>query len=71
MSEKQIGAYYYNLNFGEKGRFTAYQSLHLGGSPHSWQQKMLLWNRASKHRPTTHIILRELTQIIASDRWKA
>lgn len=35
MTEQQIGTYYNNLNFGKKGRFTAYLSLNLGGSPHS------------------------------------
>lgn len=69
MTEQQIGLYYHNLISGEKGRFTAYLSLNLGGSPHSWQQKMLLWSSTTEHRPATRIILREITQIIASDSW--
>lgn len=51
MTEQQIGAYYHNLHNGEKGRFTAYLSLNLGGSPHSWQQKMLLWSSNTAYRP--------------------
>ena len=31
MTEQQIGTYYHNLHNGEKGRFTAYLSLKLGG----------------------------------------
>lgn len=70
MTEQQIGTYYHNLSFGEKGRFTAYLSLNLGGSPHSWQQKMLLWSSASEYRPAIRVILREITQIIASNSWR-
>jgi len=70
MTEKQIGTYYQNLNSGEKGRFTAYLSLNLGGSPHSWQQKMLLWAGDTPHRPVIRIILMEITQIITSSKWK-
>ena len=70
MTEQQIGTYYHNLSFGEKARFTAYLSLNLGGSPHSWQQKMLLWSSASEYRPAIRVILREITQIIASNSWR-
>lgn len=70
MSEQQIGEYYQSLNFGEKGRFTAYLSLHLGGSPHSWQQKLLLWSSSTPHRPAIRIVLSKITQIIASNRWR-
>lgn len=49
MTKKQIGAYYNNLNFGEKGRFTAYLSLNLGGSPHSWLQKKCFYGREITH----------------------
>lgn len=70
MNEQQIGTYYNNLNFGEKGRFTAYLSLNLGGSPHSWQQKMLLWSSTAVHRPVIRVILREITQIIESNSWR-
>lgn len=68
MSEQLIGEYYQSLNFDEKGRFTAYLSLHLGGSPHSWQQKLLLWSSSTPHRPAIRIILSMITQIIASNR---
>ena len=61
MLTQQIGAYYQNLKFGDKGRFRAYLSLHLGGFPHSWQQKMLLWSSTIAHRPAIRVIMREIT----------
>lgn len=70
MTEQQIGTYYNNLNFGEKERFTAYLSINLGGSPRSWQQKMLLWSSTTVHHPAIRVILREITQIIASNSWR-
>lgn len=39
MTENEIANYYKALSNGEKGRFTAFLSLKLGGSPHTWQQK--------------------------------
>lgn len=39
MTQKEIADYYSRLSNGEKGRFTAFLSMTLGGSPHTWQQK--------------------------------
>ena len=39
MTQKDIALYYEQLTRGEKGRFTAFISLRLGGSPHSWQHR--------------------------------
>ena len=36
MTQKDVAKYYGDLSRGEKGRFTAFVSLRLGGSPHSW-----------------------------------
>ena len=41
MTQKEIADYYSRLSNGEKGRFTAFLSMTLGGSPHTWQQKIL------------------------------
>ena len=41
MTQKEIADYYSRLLNGEKGRFTAFLSMTLGGSPHTWQQKIL------------------------------
>lgn len=41
MTQKDVAAYYSNLSRGDKGRFTAFVSLRLGGSPHSWQHRLL------------------------------
>ena len=41
MTQKDIALYYEQLTRGEKGRFTAFISLRLGGSPHSWQHRLL------------------------------
>ena len=45
MTQKEIADYYSRLLNGEKGRFTAFLSMTLGGSPHTWQQKILGWTR--------------------------
>lgn len=34
MTQKEIADYYSKLSNGEKGRFTAFLSMNLGGSPH-------------------------------------
>ena len=41
MTQKEIADYYSKLSNSEKGRFTAFLSMNLGGSPHTWQQKIL------------------------------
>lgn len=45
MTQKEIADYYSRLSNGEKGCFTAFLSMTLGGSPHTWQQKILGWTR--------------------------
>lgn len=69
MTEKEIGNFYKSLKSGEKDKFTAYMSIKLGGSPHSWQQKFLLWSKDDSYRPAIRIILSKITQIIASGCW--
>ena len=51
MTQKDIAAYYEQLTRGEKGRFTAFISLRLGGSPHSWQHRLLCVARNTAIRP--------------------
>lgn len=45
MGTTDISKFYDSLPNGEKGRFTAFLSLRLGGSPHTWQHKILTWGR--------------------------
>lgn len=71
MTEEEIGLYYQRLNAGEKGRFTAYASLHLGGSPHTWQHKLLRWANGTPHRKCFRSVLTELTMMIGTNCWKA
>ena len=53
MSQKEIADYYSSLSNGEKGRFTAFLSMTLGGSPHTWQQKILAVD--SQYNRQTHV----------------
>ena len=53
MTQNEIADYYSKLSNGEKGRFTAFLSMNLGGSPHTWQQKILGWARNIMGRPKT------------------
>ena len=41
MTKQEIANYYSRLSNGETGRFTAFLSVAIGGSPHTWQQKIL------------------------------
>jgi len=41
MTQKDIAAYYEQLTRDEKDRFMAFISLRLGGSPYSWQHRLL------------------------------
>lgn len=70
MTQKEIADYYSRLSNGEKGRFTAFLSMKLGGSPHTWQQKILGWNRNIKGRPMSPVVEKELTSIIEKDKWR-
>lgn len=53
MTQKEIADYYSRLLNGEKGRFTAFLSMTLGGSPHTWQQKIL--GVGSQYNGQTHV----------------
>lgn len=71
MTTKEIATYYQTLPNGDKGRFTAFLSLELGGSPHTWQQKFLRWAKnemATKGIPP--IIQTTLSSIIEGNTWK-
>lgn len=70
MTENEIANYYKSLSNGEKGRFTAFLSLKLGGSPHTWQQKILSWTRNICGRPLSPVVSRELTSIIKDGTWR-
>lgn len=70
MSQKQIAEYYEQLTRGEKGRFAAFISLRLGGSPHSWQHRLLCVARNTSIRPMSPVIIRELSNIIDSNCWR-
>jgi len=68
--QKEIAAYYSTLSNGEKGRFTAFVSLRLGSSPHTWQQKFLRWAQNEYVRPLSPVIEKELSAIISSGCWR-
>lgn len=70
MTLKEIANYYKMLTNGEKGRFTAFVSCHVGGSPHTWQQKFLGWGQDHFGRPLSPVVEKELVSIIEKERWK-
>ena len=70
MTQKDVAAYYSSLSRGDKGRFTAFVSLRLGGSPHSWQHRLLCVARNTSIRPMSPVIVRELCSIISNGSWK-
>lgn len=70
MTEQDIATYYRNLNNGNKGRFVAFLSVNLGGTPSTWQQKILRWGRNNIARPMSPIVERELKLIVEEGRWK-
>ena len=70
MTQKEIADYYSRLSNGEKGRFTAFLSMTLGDSPHTWQQKILGWTRNIMGRPMSQVVEKELTSIIEKDKWR-
>lgn len=70
MTQNEIAKYYEQLTCGEKGRFAAFISLRLGGSPHSWQHRLLCVARNTSIRPMSPVIVRELCNIIDSNCWR-
>ena len=70
MTKKDVADYYKGLSNGEKGRFTAFLSINLGGSPHTWQQKLLKWSRNIMGRPMIPVVERELSSIVRESRWR-
>lgn len=70
MTQKEIADYYSKLSNGEKGRFTAFLSMNLGGSPHTWQQKILGWVRNIMGRPMSPVVEKELSSIVEKDKWR-
>lgn len=70
MTQKDVAVYYGALSRGDKGRFTAFVSLRLGGSPHSWQHRLLCVARDTAVRPLSPVIVRELSSIIRSGSWR-
>lgn len=70
MTQKDVAFYYDKLSRGDKGRFTAFVSLRLGGSPHSWQHRLLCVARDTAVRPLSPVIVRELASIIKNGSWR-
>ena len=70
MTQKNVASYYGALSRGDKGRFTAFVSLRLGGSPHSWQHRLLCVARDTAVRPLSPVIVRELASIIKNGSWR-
>ena len=70
MTQKEIADYYSKLSNGEKGRFTAFLSMNLGGSPYTWQQKILGWARNIMGRPMSPVVEKELSSIVEKDKWR-
>ena len=70
MNEIEIGNFYKRLRRREKGRFAAYLSVEIGGSPHSWQMKMISWSRGNETPILSPIIIREIKKIISEQSWR-
>lgn len=70
MTQKDVAKFYGSLSRGDKGRFTAFVSLRLGGSPHSWQHRLLCVAQDKAIRPMSPVIVRELCSIICNGSWK-
>lgn len=70
MTEKEVATYYNSLDKGEKGRFVAYICLKVGGSPHTWQQKIIRWYRGEMKRKESPISLSFISQTIDSGAWR-
>lgn len=63
MDKTEIAKYYSSLSNGEKGRFTAFLSIHLGGAPHTWQQKILGWARNIAGKPLSPLVSKEIITV--------
>lgn len=71
MTHQDVAAFYAALTYGDKGRFLAFLSLQLGGTPHTWQQRLLRWLRnEDTFRPIPPIIDNALSSIIRTERWR-
>ena len=70
MDKAEIANYYSSLSNGEKGRFTAFLSIHLGGAPHTWQQKILGWSLGIIGKPLSPIVSKEICNIIQKGTWR-
>ena len=70
MDKTEIAKYYSSLSNGEKGRFTAFLSIHLGGAPHTWQQKILGWTRNIAGKPLSPLVSKEICNIIQKGTWR-
>ena len=70
MDKAEIANYYSSLPHGEKGRFTAFLSIHLGGAPHTWQQKILGWSQGVIGKPLSPIVSKEINSIIQKGTWR-
>ena len=56
MTEQQIGTYYLNLHNGEKGSFTAYLSLNLGGVRLIVGNRRCFYGRAILHTAQQYVL---------------
>lgn len=70
MTEKEIATFYQTLPKRDKGLFTAYVSVKLGGSPHSWQARFIKMFRGQVVRPLFPVVVDALSSIIEGDLWK-
>ena len=70
MDKAEIANYYSSLPHGEKGRFTAFLSIHLGGAPHTWQQKILGCSLGVIGKPLSPIVSKEINSIIQKGTWR-
>ena len=50
--------------------FTAFLSIHLGGAPHTWQQKILGWARNIAGKPLSPLVSKEICNIIQKGTWR-
>ena len=70
MTQKEVADYYCKLSNSEKGRFTAFLSMNIGGLLHTWQQKILGWARNIMGRPMSQVVEKELSSIVEKDKWR-
>ena len=70
MDKTEIAKYYSSLSNGEKGRFKAFLSIHLGGAPHTWQQKIQGWARNIAGKPLSPLVSKEICNIIQKGTWR-